>query len=72
MNCPLNWLVPDLNFANETLEDTYSYKKKKVRLINNFIKENNYEVVWENDLFQILSPIDRNYNRTGNNQFVAK
>lgn len=39
---------------NDKAQTTYDHKNEKVTLINNFISNNNYIVVWENHLFQIL------------------
>jgi hypothetical protein len=51
-----NWTQPIEYYNDDSLEDTYVYKKEKIKIINNFIAENNYIIAWENKLFQILVP----------------
>lgn len=40
---------------NDKTKNTYDHKNEKVTIINNFISENDYHIVWENHLFQILT-----------------
>jgi hypothetical protein len=40
---------------SEAIENRF-HKNKKIKLIQNFIKDNNYTVVWEDKAFQILVP----------------
>lgn len=36
--------------------DQWNFNSRKIELMQDFIQKNNYEIVWENDLFQILLP----------------
>lgn len=45
---------PDWNNSNAT--ESYLHKNKKIVLINRFLSEHGYKVVWENEVFQILTP----------------
>lgn len=49
------WYEYDPNWNNENYPDDYIHKKKRVICINEFIKQHHYRVVWENEVFQILS-----------------
>ena len=47
------WTIP----VTETPEkDDFYYKKNRVKYLENFLLENNYKLVWENDLFSIYIP----------------
>lgn len=48
------WQTPDENWNNDKAVQTYLHKNGRIKSINNFIKDNSYEILWENDLFQIL------------------
>ena len=41
---------------NDSVEDTYEHKNIEISIINDFIDRNNYQVIWENKIFQILLP----------------
>lgn len=45
---------PDENYMSENKEESYIYKKGRVIAMNNFLKRNNYEVIWSNSRFNIL------------------
>lgn len=49
------WYEYDPDWNNEKCPDDYIHKKKRVICINAFIKQHHYKVVWENEVFQILS-----------------
>lgn len=51
------WQEYYTDWNNEHAEETYFHKNKKLRLINDFIQRNSYQVVWENEVFQILLPV---------------
>lgn len=55
-SCVTLWQTPYKDWNNENAPTTYFHKNGRVKAINRFIKDNNYEVVWENHLFQILLP----------------
>lgn len=50
------WMIPYENWDNSTAQENRFHSNKKILLIQNFIRDNSYEVVWENELFQILAP----------------
>ena len=50
------WLEEAAGWNREDLPDTYSYKSKKIALINQFLKKHDYKLVWENHVFQIWLP----------------
>ena len=41
-------------------DNQWNFNTKKIKLIQDFIRDNNYSVNWENDLFQILVPSTEN------------
>lgn len=41
-------------------DNQWNFNTKKIKLIQDFIRDNNYSVNWENDLFQILVPPTEN------------
>lgn len=41
------WLEEAAGWNREDLPDTYSYKSKKIALINQFLKKHDYKLVWE-------------------------
>ncbi len=45
------------DWDNSNAEENRYHKNKKIKLIQDFIRDNNYSVVWENKSFQILLPI---------------
>lgn len=45
---------PDWN--NDKAPESYLHKNKKIVLINRFLSEHGYKLVWESDVFQILVP----------------
>ncbi len=49
-----NWNTFDPRYNDTELEDEYMYKKNRVIVMNKFLDRNNYQVIWENELFQIL------------------
>ena len=51
-----NWAKYYPDWDNEQAEEGYFHRNKKVRLIRQFIKKHHYQVVWENNVFQILIP----------------
>ncbi len=50
------WTTPLATYNREDLPTDYEYKASKIKIINKFIRENQYTVAWENTLFQILTP----------------
>lgn len=50
------WTVPLATYNREDLPTDYEYKASKIKIINSFINEYRYRIVWQNDLFQILVP----------------
>ncbi len=47
---------PVKDYMDETKEETYNYKRGRVKAMNAFLKRNNYSIVWSNDYFDILKP----------------
>lgn len=45
---------PDWN--NDKAPESYLHKNKKIVIINRFLSEHGYKLVWESDVFQILVP----------------
>jgi hypothetical protein len=53
-----NWTVPDT--ADKNVESySYLYDPERIGYFEKFLGENNYTIVWENDLFVIYIPINR-------------
>lgn len=52
-----SWIVFYENWNNCHAEEDYIHSNKKIELIDTFLKANNYKVVWEDNLFQILKPV---------------
>ncbi|WP_452601594.1 hypothetical protein [Pontimicrobium sp. MEBiC06410] len=50
----VSFTEPDENYMSETKEESYIYKRGRVIAMNNFLKRNNYEVIWSNSHFNIL------------------
>ena len=50
-----HWDEYSKTWNNDKAKDTFEHKNQKVTLINNFISNYDYHVVWENHLFQILT-----------------
>lgn len=50
------WQTPYKDWNNDNAVTSFLHKNGRIKNINKFIKENNYKLVWENDLFQILIP----------------
>lgn len=48
------WTHFDIRYNDILSEDTYLYKKQRIIYFNQFLSRNNYHIVWENELFQIL------------------
>lgn len=46
------------DWDNSNAEENRFHKNKKIKLIQDFIRDNNYSVVWENKSFQILLPLN--------------
>lgn len=42
------------DYDNENMENTFMYKRKRVRVMNQFIHQHHYQLLWENEQFQIL------------------
>ena len=49
-----HWDKYSKTWNNDKAKNTFEHKNQKVTLINNFISNYDYHVVWENHLFQIL------------------
>jgi hypothetical protein len=50
------WYDYDPNWNNAHATNTYFHKNKKILLIQQFTEKHRYQVVWENEVFQILCP----------------
>ncbi len=44
---------PTLDYMSEEKEETYIYKRGRVKAMNAFLLRNKYEVIWENEYFNI-------------------
>lgn len=53
----VGWRTPFKDWDNSNAEENRYHKNKKIKLIQDFINNNNYVVAWENDIFQILIPM---------------
>ena len=51
-----SWREYNHDWNNEHAEDVYLHTNGKIHLLNRFLQENRYPVVWENAVFQILLP----------------
>jgi hypothetical protein len=51
-----DWEIPSDYWDDTTLEDSWDYKAGRIILIQDFIKQHDYKLVWENELFQIYLP----------------
>jgi hypothetical protein len=51
-----DWLTESEGWNRTDLADTYSYKKKNIQLINDFLAKHSYQLVWEDSCFQIYKP----------------
>lgn len=50
-----NWTSFDIRYNDTVSEDNYIYKKQRIIIFNEFLNRNDYQIAWENDLFQILT-----------------
>ncbi len=50
------WHKPALDWDSTIAEDQWNFNTRKIELIQEFIRDNDYTIHWENDLFQILVP----------------
>ena len=50
------WYKYDPNWNNVFAEETYLHKNKKIKLFNDFVIRHHYNLIWENEVFQILLP----------------
>lgn len=48
------WYNYDETWNNDNAENTYEHKNEKITIIKDFISRNDYYIVWENEIFQIL------------------
>jgi Dolichyl-phosphate-mannose-protein mannosyltransferase len=48
-----NFSEPMLDYMSENKEDIYTYSKERVIAMNDFIKRNQYKIVWSNSYFNI-------------------
>ena len=51
-----SWEKHHKDWDNTSATDQWNFNSRKIELIQEFIKENNYIIHWENDIFQILIP----------------
>lgn len=51
-----SWEKPAKDWDNTSAEDQWNFNTRKIELIQEFIRDNDYSIHWENDLFQILIP----------------
>lgn len=49
-----------MDWDNSEAVENHFHKNRKIRLIQDFIRENNYSLAWEDKAFQILLPPDEN------------
>lgn len=49
------WTLPDYGYNEVNLPDNLLYNKERTIAFNDFLKRNNYQIIWENELFQILT-----------------
>jgi len=52
----MNFVLPDPDWNRTDAEDNFFHKNAKVSLIQGFIERHHYQVVWESDEYQILTP----------------
>ncbi|AXT19379.1 hypothetical protein D7030_12810 [Flavobacteriaceae bacterium AU392] len=45
--------LPDVNYMSELKENSYRYNKQRMKAMNDFIKRNEYKIVWSNEYFNI-------------------
>lgn len=50
------WNIYSKDWDSETAEDQWQFNSRKIQLFHQFIMENRYEIVWENELFRIMAP----------------
>lgn len=48
------WDIESKDWNNTSSRDQWNFNTKKIELIQQFINDHKYQVVWENELFQIL------------------
>lgn len=48
------WYNYDETWNNDNAKNTYEHKNEKITIIKDFISRNDYHIVWENEIFQIL------------------
>jgi hypothetical protein len=51
-----NWNRIDVSFNSTDVPNSYLHNNGRINLINRFIAENGYKIVWENNFFMILVP----------------
>lgn len=51
-----SWEKPSKDWDNTLADDQWNFNTRKIELIQGFIRDNDYSIHWENDLFQILIP----------------
>ncbi len=50
------WKTPDADWNNPNSPETYDSHTQQKRYLLDYLQRNHYRVVWQNQLFQILSP----------------
>lgn len=53
------WQVYNRDWDNMHAVENYCHKNRRIELINEFLIKNDYEIVWDNELFQILKPREK-------------
>lgn len=53
------WHMYNKDWDNLSAADQWNFNTRKIELIQEFIRDNGYQIVWENELFQILTPNKR-------------
>lgn len=51
-----NWSTYYPDWNNDNAIESFKHKNKRITYMNEFLKKNNYKIVWENEIFQILLP----------------
>lgn len=51
---------PTLDYMSEDKEENYRYNRARVSAMNDFLRRNNYQIVWSNTHFNIYKPIKIN------------
>lgn len=54
-----SWEFPSEDWDSLESTDQWNFSSEKIRALQNFIKEHNYYVAWEDELFQILLPTNQ-------------